>query len=140
MKVAVSATGDDLNANIDPRFGRCMTFLIVDLDSKKYKAVKNPAINEGHGAGISAAQFVINQGVDAVLTGNIGPNAHQVFNSSNVKIYVSSGNIKDNLEKMKNGELSAVSSPTNAAHSGMGRGQGRGMGRGGGRGMGRRRN
>ena len=131
MKVAVSATGEDLDAQIDPRFGRCQYFIIVDVDSMKYETVPNESAMASGGAGIQAAQSVAGMGVEAVITGNVGPNAFQTLNASGIKIVTgANGIVKDAVERYKKGELKETSSPTVDEHSGMGGGAGRGMGRG----------
>ena len=133
MKVAVSATGENLDAQIDPRFGRCQYFIIVDVDSLKYEAVLNESAMASGGAGIQAAQSVVGMGVEAVITGNVGPNAFQTLNASGIKIVTgANGIVKDAVERYKKGELKETSSPTVDSHSGMGGGMGRG---GGGRGQ-----
>ena len=79
MKIAISANGTDRNAQVDPRFGRCQYFLIIDTDGDQTEAVPNAAQSAGGGAGIQAAQTVADRNVEAVLTGNVGPNAHRRF-------------------------------------------------------------
>lgn len=139
MKVAVSSTGEDLEAQIDPRFGRCQYFIIVDVDSMKYEAVLNESAMASGGAGIQAAQSVAGMGVEAVITGNVGPNAFQTLNASGIKIVTgANGSVSEAVERFKKGELKATANPTVGSHSGMGRGMGRGAGGGrGGRGGGR---
>jgi len=75
MRVAVSSTGNKLDSQIDPRFGRCTYFLIIETDDMSFEVVNNENIALGGGAGIQSAQFVASKGVSAVLTGNCGPNA-----------------------------------------------------------------
>ncbi len=75
MKVAVSANGRDLDAPIDPRFGRCAYFIIVDTDDISFEAFDNESIALGGGAGIQSAQFVVSKGAKVIITGNVGPNA-----------------------------------------------------------------
>ena len=79
MKIAVSATGPDMDAEVDPRFGRCQYFIIVDPETMEFEAVDNESAMASGGAGISAAQMIAGKGVEAVLTGNCGPNAYQVL-------------------------------------------------------------
>jgi predicted Fe-Mo cluster-binding NifX family protein len=137
LKLAVSSTGEDLEAQIDPRFGRCQYFIIVDVESMSYEAVLNESAMASGGAGIQAAQSVAGMGVEVVITGNVGPNAFQTLNASGIKIVTgANGMVKDAVNRYKKGELTETSSPTVGSHSGMGRGMGRGGGdgRGGGRG------
>jgi predicted Fe-Mo cluster-binding NifX family protein len=143
MRIALSATGLDLDAEVDPRFGRCSYFIIADPETKEFEAVDNTSAMAAGGAGISAAQMIVDKGVEAVLTGNCGPNAHQVLSSGGIKIVTGvSGKVKDAIEEYKLGTYSAVQQPNVADHygmsydGGMGGGMGRGMGGGMGRGMG----
>jgi predicted Fe-Mo cluster-binding NifX family protein len=141
MKIAVSSTGDKMDSAVDPRFGRCMYFIIVDLDSMSSEAVSNQSAMASGGAGIQAAQTVIDLGVSVVITGHVGPNAFQTLNAGGIKIVTdAAGTVKEVIEKYKKGGLKETSSATVASHAGMGIGAGKGgMGRGGmggGRGMG----
>jgi predicted Fe-Mo cluster-binding NifX family protein len=143
MRIAISATGTNLDADVDPRFGRCPYFIIIDSEAKKIEVVPNEYAMAGGGAGISTAQMVANMGVDVVLTGNVGPNAYQVLGAAGIQVVTGvSGKVKDALEAFKRGEYQLASEPTVDAHFGMGFGpgagcgMGRGMGRGIGRGMG----
>jgi predicted Fe-Mo cluster-binding NifX family protein len=77
MKIAVSATGGSLDAQIDPRFGRCSYFVVVESETMKFETVANTASGAMGGAGIQAAQLVANRGAQVVLTGKAGPNAFQ---------------------------------------------------------------
>jgi len=144
MKIAISATGPTLDAEVDPRFGRCQHFIIADTETDEFEAVDNSSATAAGGAGISAAQMVVKKGVEAVLTGNCGPNAHGVLASAKVKIITGvSGKIKDAIAEYKLGTYSAAQQANVPDHFGMGggggtgRGMGGGMGGGMGRGMGR---
>ena len=105
-----------------------------------FEALPNEAMNAPGGAGIQAAQAMVNKGVDVVISGNMGPNAFQVLSTAGVKIATGAyGTVKEAVEMYKSGKLSETGTSTVAAHAGMGAGMGLGMGggRGGGRGMGR---
>lgn len=105
MKIAISAQGTTLNANVDPRFGRCQYFMIVDTNTGEHHAIANEANASASGAGIKSAGMVVEQGVDAVLSGQVGPNAAQVLETANVKMYNNvSGTVADAIERFKNGE------------------------------------
>lgn len=82
MKVCVTATAPGLDAYVDPRFGRCQCFTIVDLDTMEFESVENPNITALGGAGIQSAQLVANRGAGVVLTGNVGPNAFNTFTAN----------------------------------------------------------
>ncbi|MBC8231488.1 DUF5320 family protein [bacterium] len=147
MKVAVSATGTNLNAQIDPRFGRCANFIIVDTDTMAFEAIQNPYISAAGGAGIQSAQLVANKGVQAVLTGNCGPNAFQTLSAAGVQVITGiSGTVREAVERYKNAQFQPTAQANVPEYYGtggvrqtvMGRGMGRGsgMGRGGGMRMG----
>jgi len=130
LKIAVSASSGGLDATVDPRFGRCPCFVIVDAETMQSEVVPNEGGNMAHGAGIQAAQTVVGLGVQVVLTGNVGPNAYQALSAAGIKIVTGvTGNVRGAIMSYKKGELKETSSPSVGGHFGVGRG--RGMGRGG---------
>ena len=152
MKIAISAKGSTLEAEVDPRFGRCQRFIIVDPETIEYEALDNTNTMAAGGAGISTGQMIISKGVGAVLTGNCGPNAYQVLSSAGVQVITGvSGRIKDAIEEYRSGKFQTNASANVPDHFGMGEdvgtgggtgrniGGGIGMGRGMGRGMGKGR-
>ncbi len=140
MKVAVCSTGDKLDSQLDPRFGRCAYFVLVDTDTLDSQAVENPGVMSAQGAGIQAAQLISSLGASAVIAGNLGPNAHQALAAAGIKTYGCTGKtVRDAVDALKSGALEEISGPTVGAHFGMNTtpGQGTGSGPGGGGGMGR---
>ncbi len=132
MKVVVSAQGESLDAAASPVFGRCPAFVFVDTETFQAEAVANPAMGQSGGAGIQAAQFVVNRGAQAVLTGNLGPNAFDVLQAAGVPGYRAiEGTVRQVVEAFNAGKLEPMSGASVAEHAGMGRGHGmgRGMGR-----------
>jgi len=127
VKICVTAVSGSLDAQIDPRFGRCSYFLIVDSETMEFEAVSNIAAGSMSGAGIQAAQMVASKGARVVLTGNIGPNAFQALSAAGIKAVTGAfGNVEEVIEKYKRGELKETSSPTVRGHFGMRKGGGRG--------------
>jgi predicted Fe-Mo cluster-binding NifX family protein len=142
MKIAISATGPTLDADVDPRFGRCQYFIIADPETMQFEAMDNTSAAAAGGAGISAGQAIAGKGVEALLTGNCGPNAYEVLSSSGIQIITGvSGKVSEAIEDYKSGKFQASAQPNVADHYGTGGGTGRGMGMGGGmgRGMGKGR-
>ena len=160
MRIAVTAGGPDLQSNVEARFGRCRYFVVVDTDTMNVEAIENPNAALGGGAGIQSAQLMAEKDVEAVLTGNCGPNAFQVFGAAGVKVIVGvGGRVREAVEQFKAGAFSAAAGANVQSHFGMspgtdsteqatdstgtggtmgrGMGGGRGMGMGSGRGMGR---
>jgi len=136
MKIAVSASGNNLDAAIDPRFGRCAYFVLVDTDDMSFEAFDNENIALGGGAGIQSAQFVASKGAGIVITGNVGPNAVRTLSAAGVEVIVGqTGTVRQATEAYKKGTLTSTREANVADHYGM-QGGGMGMGRGGGMGMG----
>jgi len=142
MKICITSNGPDLDSLVDPRFGRCLYFIFVD-DKKpdKFEAVQNAGINAMRGAGIQAAQTVVNKGVEAVVTGNVGPNAFGVLNVSGVRIFQAMPGIKikDAIGAFKQGQLTEIAQPFGGGGFIPGGPIGKGRGPGGGAGAGRGR-
>ena len=137
MRVVVTANSAGLDAPASPVFGRCPMYVFVDTETMAFEAVENPAINAAGGAGIQAAQFVIERGAQAVVTGNVGPNASNVLQPAGVSVHLfGGGTVRQAVEAYKGGQLPAAGGANVQAHAGMGMGQGMGRGRGMGRGMG----
>lgn len=123
MKVAISATGKDLNAAVDPRFGRCATLVVVETDDMSFEAVDNASSSLGGGAGIQTAQVVAHKGVKAVLTGNCGPNALKTLSAAGIEVFVGcSGTVSEVVARLKAGQLQPAAAPNVPSHSGMGHG------------------
>ncbi|MFO7677003.1 MAG: NifB/NifX family molybdenum-iron cluster-binding protein [Thermoplasmatota archaeon] len=121
MKICISSTGKNIDATVDLRFGRCQYFLIVDTTTMNIKTLSNEAIRSSGGAGIQAAQNVTKEGIDAVITGNIGPNAFQILQAANIEIYTGAqGTIQEIIEKYKKGKLQQTHSANVKSHSGIG--------------------
>lgn len=111
-KICITSEGEDLNSFVDQRFGRCPYFIFVDSESMKYEVFKNPSSESPGGAGVKAAQIIIEKGANVVITGNIGPNAFEVLKSQGIEIITEfSGRVKEAIEKYKKGELKSVNSP-----------------------------
>lgn len=121
MKICLSSTGENLKATVDQRFGRCQYFLIVDTQTMNVKTLSNQALLSSGGAGIQAAQIIAKEGVNAVITGNIGPNAFKILQAQNIEIYTqASGTIQEVIEQFKNGTLQQTKKATVQSHAGIG--------------------
>jgi len=121
MKIAISSHGKELDDQVNPRFGRTDFIVIVDSETEELvKVIDNNAnMAAAHGAGLQAAQSVAQEGVEWVLTGNVGPNAHSILTSSGIKIGIgATGTIRETLTKFKEGGFSETSSPSSGGHGG----------------------
>ncbi|MFX0094195.1 MAG: NifB/NifX family molybdenum-iron cluster-binding protein [Candidatus Hodarchaeota archaeon] len=131
MKIAISATGKEVTSPVDPRFGRCSFFQIIETDTVEVLEVfSNTAINAVGGAGIQAAQNIANKGVKAVISGHFGPNAYQTLTTAGIQcIAGATGTVSEVVTQYIAGKLKPASGPTGPAHAGMGGGRGSGRGR-----------
>ena len=153
MKIAISSKGTDLEAQVDPQFGRCQYFIIVDPATEAFEVVDNKAAALSGGAGIQAAQTVVNAGANAVVTGSLGPNSTNALMAAGLKVYFgASGTVREALQQLDRGQLQDASQAAGDVQAGggiyrgyapgvgrgirRGMGAGRGWGRGGGRGLG----
>lgn len=120
MKVCVSSTGKEKDVLGDQRFGRCAYFVIFDTEEKSYRAIENNGVTSAQGAGIAAAQQVIDEKVDAVITGHMGPNAMKLINGAGIKVYQGKGvGIEEEIKLFQEGLLPVIQQPS-PAHFGMG--------------------
>ena len=120
MKICITSQGNTLESQVDPRFGRCAFFIIADPDTMDFEAIDNANAGSAGGAGIQSGQLVSEKGVNAVLTGNVGPNAFQTLNAAKIEVITGvNGIIKDVITKYKNGELKTISGPSVGSHFGM---------------------
>lgn len=134
MKIAISSTGPDLDAQIDLRFGRCRYFVLVDDKKENFEFIDNEAAALGGGAGTQAAQMIVEAGIKAVITGNIGPNALNILKVAGIKAYhCGPGTVRRALQTYQDGRLKETSGYKVGGQSG-GSGMGAGRGLGGGRG------
>jgi predicted Fe-Mo cluster-binding NifX family protein len=109
MKIAISSSGKDLDAMIDPRFGRCAYFVILDTDDMSFEAYENESAALGGGAGIQSAQFVASKGAQTVITGDCGPKAVQALSAAGVQIVTGqSGNMRKAIEEFRTGKLGSA--------------------------------
>ena len=151
MKIAISSTGPDFESEVDPRFGRCQYFLIVDLNDMSFETVANANIGQGSGVGIQSAKVVADKGAKALLTGNVGPNAYQALSAAGLDVITGvSGTVREAAQQYKQGSLkptrqanvnngfgtarvqpsSQFTASAQAPLTSFGRGQGMGSGRG----------
>ena len=132
MKLCITCTGKHLQDRVDSRFGRAPYFLLIETESLNYEAIENPAGDTGQGAGIRAAQVMVDRGVNALLTGVVGPNAGEALQAAGIKVYEGAGpedSAEKAIEKFKKG-MYTVASLHRPDRGGCGPGPGRGGGRG----------
>lgn len=116
MKVAVTSIGNSLESEINPVFGRCPYFIIVDIENGEIKGdltTENPARNVP-GAGNKAAEFIVKNEVETLISEAIGSNAFNILRKAGIKVYkLQSGSVKDNLKLFTEGKLGEITSSSN---------------------------
>ncbi|MEJ2150631.1 MAG: NifB/NifX family molybdenum-iron cluster-binding protein [Chloroflexota bacterium] len=106
MKIAISTNTLSPEARLEPRFGRAAAFVFVDTETGERLPQANPAASAAGGAGIQAAELIVRQGADAVISGTFGPNAYEVLEASSATLYCAqSGTIDEVLQRFRNGQL-----------------------------------
>ncbi len=109
MKIAIPVNAKDIKSSVCDSFGRTPYFLIYNTETNEETSVDNSAAASTGGAGIKAAQIIIDNQVNALLTPRLGTNAADVLKSANISIYKAiSGSAKDNLDAFVAGKLSLL--------------------------------
>jgi predicted Fe-Mo cluster-binding NifX family protein len=123
MKILLTATSPSIDSNIDPRFGRGAYLIVVDTDTLEWQSHPNPGVNASGGAGTQAAQLAANQQVNAVISGDFGPNAYNALQAAGIAMYLygTSTTVKEAIEYFKTGMLESVGAPTGPGHHARGR-------------------
>lgn len=120
MKLIITTASADIDAPVDPRFGRAACFLVVDADSLEWQAISNPAIYASGGAGIQVAQFVADQECDAVVSGDFGPNAYNALKTAGLPMYLfgSCRTAREVVQRLNSGQLEQLDSPADVRKRG----------------------
>jgi len=122
MKIAISTSTDSLDGPFDPRFGRAAYFCFVDTETEEWQAVDNQAINATGGAGGQAPQFIVEQGAQAAISGDFGPNAYMTLSAAGIQMFLAPAGEtltgRELLAQYRAGQLKEVSSPTHGGHHG----------------------
>ncbi|QZY55728.1 NifB/NifX family molybdenum-iron cluster-binding protein [Crassaminicella profunda] len=121
MKICITSMGNEKDAMMDSRFGRCPYFAIYDTETKEYEFMENNGVTAPGGAGIAAGQQVVSKGAEVVITGFIGPNAKRVIEGGQIKVYNGKGgSIEAEIKLYEEGKLTMIENAA-PAHSGMGK-------------------
>ncbi|KKY00564.1 MULTISPECIES: NifB/NifX family molybdenum-iron cluster-binding protein [Paraclostridium] len=109
MKIAISANGKNLSDLLDKRFGRCEFFQVYDTETKEIKIIQNKGNQASGGAGIAAANQIVDENIEIIITGNLGPNAFDIIEENSIKAYTCEClPIEDILKKYDKKELKEI--------------------------------
>ncbi len=116
MKIIIPVENNELKSRVSDSFGRAAYFLVFDDSNDSAEFIVNSATSASGGAGIKAAQLILDNGGEVLLTPRCGENAAEVLKSGSVKIYKTIfENAEENLKAFKAGELNELSE----IHSGL---------------------
>lgn len=123
MHIVIPANGADLDAPLSPVFGRCQIFIVVNPETLDFTALPNPALGAAGGAGVQAAQTIVQRGVDAVLAPSLGPNAFRVITAAGLPVYRQRGaTVREAIAAFNAGQLLRLETPGDD-HIGVGGGR-----------------
>ncbi len=106
MKIAIPVDEKTVESNVCASFGRTPYFLIYDTETKESIFIDNSAAASTGGAGIKAAQAIVDNKANALLTHRCGQNAADVIKSSDIKIFkTTSASVRDNIAAFVDGKL-----------------------------------
>lgn len=109
MKIAMPVSNKSLESGIAESFGRTPYFLIYDMEAKTSVFFDNTAIASQGGAGIKAAQAVVDSGAAAVVVPQCGENAANVLKEAGFKIYKTiSTSVQENIDAFAEGKLALL--------------------------------
>lgn len=122
MIIAMTSTDSKKDALLDPRLGRCSIFAFYDSENDHWSFLPNPGALQGSGAGVKAAQFLIEQNAGVLLTGELGPKASQILNGTEIKVYsLPEIPLTEALAQYLAGKAKEISKATVRPHAGMNR-------------------
>ena len=109
MKIAIPVDEKNREAGVCASFGRAPYFLIYDTEAKESEFLNNSAAMSTGGAGIKAAQLIVDSGAKALLTPRCGENAANVLKAADIKLYKTSGtSAKANIDAFIAGSLAVL--------------------------------
>jgi predicted Fe-Mo cluster-binding NifX family protein len=118
MKIAVSASGPELDAEVNPRFGRAPFFLLVHPGTLEFEVVANQHnLQAAHGAGIQTAALIAKCSPAAVITGHCGPKAFQTLQAAGIPVILGAwGSVREAVLQYQQGNLAQTPAPDKAGH------------------------
>ncbi|WP_340819193.1 NifB/NifX family molybdenum-iron cluster-binding protein [Methanolobus sp. WCC4] len=120
MKICVTSKDVGLDAPVDPHFGRCGYFVMVDPETMDQLSLKNEQVSASGGAGVQAAQQVISEGIDVLITGSLGPNAFSLLSAENIEVRVcSTGSVKEAVDAYGSNSLETIKEANSPGKPGM---------------------
>lgn len=112
MNIAITSTGNDLGAAMDLRFGRAAKFIIYDTDQTSFEVINNAHIDADQGAGLKAAETIVNAGAKILVTGDCGPKAFNALKQAGITIYsCKNKSVQNAIDLFLANELQEITAP-----------------------------
>ena len=130
MKIAVSSSNGDIEGNVDPRFGRCSYFILMELEDDNiinHEIIGNEGAKQIRGAGLISAEQIASINPDVLITGTLGPHASAILLKTNIKLYSYTGSIKEAIKLLTQNKLSKINSSSQPKRLRYGKGLGIGF-------------
>jgi predicted Fe-Mo cluster-binding NifX family protein len=109
MKIAIPVDENEMNTSVCASFGRAPYFLVYDTETSKSEFIRNTAADAPGGAGIRAAQFVVDSGADVLLAVRLGQNAADVLVAAEIKVYKTIfATVRENIDAFAGGKLAPM--------------------------------
>lgn len=117
MKIAISATGRGLDSKIDVKFERCKFFLILDIEKNSMLSFENKTKDRPREIGGTIGPLIAKEGIDTVITSDIGPSAFDIFKGNGIRVYQTKGVVEEAVRLLKEGKLKELTKPTVSRYS-----------------------
>lgn len=122
MKIAIPVDEKCTRGSVSLSFGRAPYFLIYDIESKESVFMENSALKNQGGAGIKAAQLVVDSKAAALIAPRCGENAAKVLKGADIILYKTiDGSVEDNIRAFVHGDLSFLEEIHGGFHDGGGK-------------------
>ena len=102
MKVCITARGPTLESTFERHFARAPYFILYNTRTRTSEAIRNGFVISDARVGRNTVQLLKMNGLEAVITGEIGDNAKTLLNGAGIQLhmYTGRGQVKDAIESV----------------------------------------
>ena len=119
MKIVLPVDERSLLSRVNPTLGKTKYFAVIDVVSLGEEYIENAAAADAGGAGVRAAQLIIDTGAKTLITHSCGQNAANVLEKGGIKLYkAEEKSILENIESYKAGLLKELTEIHPGHHKG----------------------
>lgn len=117
MKIVVPIENETEDSNINPSLGRAPYYLLYDTETEAAEIIANTSKDSPSGAGVAAAQLMIDAGAEVLLTPRCGDRAYAALKGAGIKIMLlPSGTAKSGIAVYLEGGLSELDTVVKGHH------------------------